>query len=961
MHSLRSLLRRAAGPERHTVRFGTAFLLLVLGMAGCEELDRPAAPDPDPASADSPGQAPVSPQAAAAKIGTGVRDALLAGEEVPVIITFEVPGQPRPGQRGGLDLNELRRNVASVRASIFDALAGNGLRLGRQYEVVPAVAGVLNSQQMLDRLARHPLIIGIQLNVSGSATLGSTVPLIDADERHTAGNLGEGITVAVLDTGVDTDHQDLVDDISIFQACFGDDDGTIDGVGFCPDGSDRQLGPGAAEDDKGHGTHVTGIITSAGTISPVGVAPGANIIPVKVMDSNGTAGRLYFFSEVIAAWDWIAVNNNVLNVSVINMSLGAGAPIAGDCDTTYPAEAIAATILRIVGITIVAAAGNDTQAAMRLPACLSDVISVGSSTDGDVVSGFSNASSTTDLFAPGSGVTSTWFDGSTSNASGTSMATPHVVGCAALLMEAGEVSTPDELEARLETSSISIFAFGNAFPRLDCGALPATVTIRKATVPAGRTGFSFLQDMEAPFSFNLDDGGSRTFNDVAPGAYSVSEGAVPFSTLTGLICSEDGTQNTTTDPQSLSATVRVEPGETIDCTFTNTDSPPRVSLSRRLQDVQYSDNIIPITVTAEDSDQDALTVSTSWNRNGSAFAAGLPSGLSLTATGCASSGGVQTCTWTIDGAIGEDAATYMIRATATDSDGDQASDDGTIEVSVEDATPTFDANNPMSAEVAAAGGTATFTLTLYVEETEPDLPAAGAAPGDLSNAVVTLDLVPLGPGGSIGGNCVPGGVSGVGYDQVLTVDCSFANVPVNLYSVLLTVTGGYYAGESEDLVTVFDPSLGFTTGGGWFYWPGTTDRTSFGYSMKYNRNGNSLRGSLMLIRHLPDGTKYRIRSNALYGLALGDAGAFDWASFNGKSTYQEPDWDDPIGNHEFLVYVEDRGQPGAGLDRFWFQLLDRNGLLIPAISMADDPQLSSVTIGGGNVLVPRQNGGNRPD
>jgi hypothetical protein len=250
---------------------------------------------------------------------------------------------------------------------------------------------------------------------------------------------------------------------------------------------------------------------------------------------------------------------------------------------------------------------------------------------------------------------------------------------------------------------------------------------------------------------------------------------------------------------------------------------------------------------------------------------------------------------------------------------------------------------------------------VFVEETEPDLPAASAAPGDVGNAVVTLDLVPLGPGGIIGGNCVPGGVTGTGYGQVLTVDCSFANVPVNLYSAVLNVAGGYYSGASEDLVTVFDPSLGFTTGGGWFYWPGTLDRTSFGYSMKYNRNGNGLRGSLMLMRHLPDGTKYRIRSNALYGLALGNAGAFDWASFNGRATYQEPSSHEPIGNHEFLIYVEDRGLPGAGADRVWIQLLDRSGQLIAAISMADDPQLSSVTIGAGNILVPHQNGGNPPD
>jgi hypothetical protein len=93
MHSLQTPVRLAPRPDRWQATL-IALLFLVLGLAACDELDEPASPDAEPASADSPGQAPVSPQAAAAKVGTGVREALRAGEEARVIITFDVPGTP---------------------------------------------------------------------------------------------------------------------------------------------------------------------------------------------------------------------------------------------------------------------------------------------------------------------------------------------------------------------------------------------------------------------------------------------------------------------------------------------------------------------------------------------------------------------------------------------------------------------------------------------------------------------------------------------------------------------------------------------------------------------------------------------------------------------------------------------------------------------------------------------------
>ncbi len=157
--------------------------------------------------------------------------------------------------------------------------------------------------------------------------------------------------------------------------------------------------------------------------------------------------------------------------------------------------------------------------------------------------------------------------------------------------------------------------------------------------------------------------------------------------------------------------------------------------------------------------------------------------------------------------------------------------------------------------------------------------------------------------------------------------CDFADVPVNTYTVEVSVAGNYYVGSGEDTLTVYDPTLGFATGGGWFYWPGTDEKTNFGFTMKYGKKGARVKGSFLLIRQLSDGTKYRVKSNALNGLALGEDRtiAFGWASFTGKATYLEPGWTDPIGNHGFTVYVEDHDEPGTGIDRIWMSVDDKDG------------------------------------
>ena len=413
---------------------------------------------------------------------------------------------------------------------------------------------------------------------------------------------------------------------------------------------------------------------------------------------------------------------------------------------------------------------------------------------------------------------------------------------------------------------------------------------------------------------------------------------------------------------------------TVSITVTPVNDPPVISISRVTATVQYSDTIGTVTITATDVDDDPLTLSSEYTDNGVLPAiAGLPSDLG-TAGGCVAVPNDTTspgtsCSWDLTGQMLEDAGDYDITFTVTDGGGGEGtieSDSGATEIIVnaEDATINFDLANVVAVQVDGDGSDSSlpFSLTVYIDETEPDLATFIAMYGDLSLAVPHMVLTPVGPGGPEAPvSCDAPTVAGSGYDQVMTFTCHFAGVPVNTYSVDVSVDGGYYTGENDDVLTVFDPSLGFTTGGGWFYWPGTNDKTNFGYVMKYNKKRTNLQGSLLMIRHVEGSTtgeKWRIKSNALEGLAIGSGADFGWASFSGKATYRSPT-EDNEGNNEFTVYVEDHGVPGKGVDQFWVQTRDKQDDVRPELSMPEPGAGNTETIEGGNIFVPHSGGGGK--
>jgi subtilisin family serine protease len=223
---------------------------------------------------------------------------------------------------------------------------------------------------------------------------------------------GAGVTAYVIDTGIRKTHSE-----------FG---------GRAVAGADTSAPVGVTTDDcNGHGTHVAGTIGGA----TYGVAKGVKLVAVRVLTCAGTGLN----SGVIAGVDWVTGNHQAGQPAVANMSLGGGQSAALD-------QAVQNSIAD--GITYGVAAGNDTaDACGSSPADVGSAITVGATSETDARASFSNFGPCVDFFAPGTNIVSASYltDTGTATMSGTSMATPHVVGAAALYLQGSPASTPQQV------------------------------------------------------------------------------------------------------------------------------------------------------------------------------------------------------------------------------------------------------------------------------------------------------------------------------------------------------------------------------------------------------------------------------------------------------------------------------------------------------------------------------------
>ncbi|NRA98191.1 MAG: S8 family serine peptidase, partial [Planctomycetes bacterium] len=215
------------------------------------------------------------------------------------------------------------------------------------------------------------------LDERGSGALVQSKAAIDADRLgERLGLTGEGRVVAVLDSGLDTDHPDF-------------EDAVVHEYHFLDRGA--ITGPGA-EDEHGHGTNVTGIIASRGRVAAAGVAPRVSVVVIKVLDRFNRGWVSDWAVGVEYVVDLHREDNGIF-VDAINMSLASGSRYADVCDDASVALAAACRVATEVGIMVIAATGNRGDG-MRIssPACLSSVVAVGSVPDDapDRLSSFTN-------------------------------------------------------------------------------------------------------------------------------------------------------------------------------------------------------------------------------------------------------------------------------------------------------------------------------------------------------------------------------------------------------------------------------------------------------------------------------------------------------------------------------------------------------------------------------------------
>ncbi|MEV1066671.1 S8 family peptidase [Streptomyces sp. NPDC050263] len=275
------------------------------------------------------------------------------------------------------------------------------------------------------RLAADPAVAAVEQNqtVRLADTTQSSAPWgldrVDQSALPLSGTYtypdtaGGGVTAYVIDTGVRITHSQI--------------------SGRAAYGYDAVDGDTTASDGNGHGTHVA--TTIAG--STYGVAKKANIVAVRVLNNAGSGTT----AGVIAGIDWVTANHS--GPSVANMSLGGSASASLD---TAVANSIAS------GVTYAVAAGNSAaNASSYSPARVASAITVGATTSTDARASYSNYGSVLDVFAPGSSITAGWYtsDTATNTISGTSMATPHVAGAAAVYLAGHTSATPAQVATAL--------------------------------------------------------------------------------------------------------------------------------------------------------------------------------------------------------------------------------------------------------------------------------------------------------------------------------------------------------------------------------------------------------------------------------------------------------------------------------------------------------------------------------
>jgi subtilisin family serine protease len=312
---------------------------------------------------------------------------------------------------------------ADEKAVVQQARDAGASDVDRYATVLDGFSGEL-SDDAVEQVRSHPDVAYVEADqeVTASATQSpATWGLDRIDQRarpltnsYTYDRTGSGVTAYIIDTGIRATHNEFGGRVTAGATAINDGRGSSD----C----------------NGHGTHVAGTVGG----STYGVAKAVTLVPVRVLDCNGSGST----SGVIAGVDWVT-SHHTSGPAVANMSLGGGASTTLD-------NAVSRSISD--GVTYAVAAGNEnTNACNGSPARVGSALTVGSTTSSDARSSFSNYGSCVDLFAPGSSITSAWWTSNTATntISGTSMASPHVAGAAALYLQGHPTASPSTVSSAI--------------------------------------------------------------------------------------------------------------------------------------------------------------------------------------------------------------------------------------------------------------------------------------------------------------------------------------------------------------------------------------------------------------------------------------------------------------------------------------------------------------------------------
>jgi subtilisin family serine protease len=454
----------------------SALLVRAAGMAALLALTLPVwtgAPSPAGAApAGDPGPA----------IDPALEAAVASGESVRAHVVLR-GARPLVADPTDADEKAFKNDVAAAHRELRGALPARGVRVLSEHAYAFGAVIEIDADG-LEALKRLPMVQRVYLDGEVHAALAQGVPLIGANQLHTSGYTGSGMTIAILDTGINYNH-------SALGGCFGPACKVVGGFDFVNNDSNPL-------DDNGHGTEVAGVAAADGVVR--GVAYQAKLAALKVLSASGSGS----FAFVDNALNWVLTNRTTFNIKVVNMSLGDGSqhPTSSEapCNTANTASLIQSLVNAGVAVTV--ASGNDAFSnGISFPACVAQATAIGGvyddtlpavswcgATCGTIVCSDSNIVANKfvchtnhggtnggplDLLTPDWRTTTTSINGGTGDFGGTSAASPYAAGAFALMFNVAPTASVATIETNLKSTGVPVTTVQGpayTYPRIDVNA-----------------------------------------------------------------------------------------------------------------------------------------------------------------------------------------------------------------------------------------------------------------------------------------------------------------------------------------------------------------------------------------------------------------------------------------------------------------------------------------------------------